>query len=113
MATSNGAAILQEIGIERERQDAKWGEQNHPIIPDNSRRMSLKFYQQETSFWKNMCDTDSKQGSTNWEAILLEEVYEALEQAALGNQANLREELVQVAGVVVAMIESLDRNGLH
>lgn len=76
--------IFNEIKQERQRQDAKWGEQNH------------------TPF--------------EWCAILGEEVGE-VNKAALEahfrdtNQlANYREELIQVAAVAVAMIESLERN---
>lgn len=80
--------IFNEIRQERQRQDAKWGEQNHKPV--------------------------------EWCAILGEEVGE-VNKAALEahfreyyrgtNQlANYREELIQVAAVAIAMIESLERN---
>ncbi len=80
--------IFNEIKQERQRQDAKWGEQNH-------------------------CPVE-------WCAILGEEVGE-VNKAALEAHfyplfnndvqlANYREELIQVAAVAVAMIESFERN---
>jgi NTP pyrophosphatase (non-canonical NTP hydrolase) len=74
--------VLDQVVTERARQDAKWGVHNHaPIV---------------------------------WLARLMEEVGEAA-QAALPlvwggkGQAEYRGELVQVAAVAVAAIESLDR----
>lgn len=75
--------IFDEIRAERNRQDEKWGVQNHdPFI---------------------------------WCSILGEEVgevNEALLSAHFGTSKMdaYREELVQVASVAVAMIQSLDRN---
>ena len=78
--------IIKEVKQERCSQEAKWGEQNHHPM--------------------------------EWLAILGEEVGEA-NKAALeahfsgyertGNLDDYRDELVQVAAVAVAMIESLDR----
>jgi len=80
--------IFEDIKRERKAQDAKWGEQNHKPI--------------------------------EWVAILTEEVgevsKEALENHFKGQYrgvfqfANYRKELIQVAAVAVAMIESLERN---
>lgn len=80
--------VLKEVLFERERQENKWGPQNHR--------------------------------PADWLMILGEEVGEC-NQAALevhfdyktGKTYNdLREELVQVAAVAVAVVESLDRNEL-
>lgn len=74
---------LRDVSRERDSQDAKWGEQNHDPF----------------------C----------YLAILGEEVGEANEAAldlrfADGTRQHLREELIQVAAVAVAMVECLDRN---
>tara|TARA_B100000902_G_C26522458_1_gene533892 strand:- start:137 stop:394 length:258 start_codon:yes stop_codon:yes gene_type:complete len=70
--------IVKLILSERNKQDIKWGEQNHDIY--------------------------------KWLAILGEEVGE-VNKAALEDQYDeVIDELVQVAAVAVAMIESLDRN---
>lgn len=74
--------IFDEITNERSRQDKKWGEQNHDLF--------------------------------DWLTILMEEVGE-LAQAALhtrygGSKASgLRTEAIQVAAVITAMIECIDR----
>lgn len=87
------ASVLNEVFREREKQDEKWGQQNHSP-PD-------------------------------WLMILGEEVGEA-NKAALESYfynkgprepeskdkdySEYRKELIQVAAVAVAMVESLDRN---
>lgn len=72
--------ILRSIALERRRQDAKWGVQNHD--------------------------------APYWLAILIEEVGEVAKAIVEGHMADLRTELIQVAAVVVAIIEWLDRNRL-
>ena len=72
--------IFQNIALERRRQDAKWGEQNHDAFL--------------------------------WLAILGEEFGEAAKAAVEGRIADLRTELIHVAAVAVAAIESLNRNEL-
>jgi NTP pyrophosphatase (non-canonical NTP hydrolase) len=74
--------VLREVKEERQKQETKWGQQNH--LPQD------------------------------WLMILGEEVGEAnkaaLEAKFGDGKINLyREELVQVAAVAVAMIESYDR----
>ena len=86
----NQDAILKAIADERQRQDAKWGEQNHQPI--------------------------------EWVSILTEEVGEVA-KAALESHfkhkgkdpdyIEYRKELIQVAAVAVAMLESLDRQTLE
>lgn len=76
--------VLHEVEFERHRQEATWGEQNLP--------------------------------AAEYFMILAEEVGEvamAINEKKLGtvNASDVREELIQVAAVAVAMVESLDRNG--
>lgn len=79
--------VLKDINEERERQDEEWGEQNHsPVI---------------------------------WMPILMEEVGEAAQEAVKSHFADegvygkhvdlYRQEMIQVAALAIAMIESLDR----
>lgn len=75
--------IIKEIITERNRQDAKWGEQNNdPFV---------------------------------YLTVLMEEVGEA-SQAALHDlfgghaRGTLREEMIQVAAVAIAIVECLDRD---
>lgn len=67
-----------EVVTERERQDKKWGEQNH--TPDK------------------------------WLVIEMEELGEAARGSFENDLANYREEMIQVAAVAVAAVESYDRN---
>lgn len=75
--------VISSILAERDRQDGLWGQQNHsPLV---------------------------------WLAILSEEVGEVSKEVNEGyfrgkSTAAYREELVQVAAVAMAAIESLDRN---
>lgn len=76
--------ILNEIKAERQRQDAKWGEQNHHPFA-----------------W--LAILGEEVGEVN---------KAALEHNFSGKSLDeYREELIQVASVSVAMIECLDRNG--
>ena len=99
--------ILEEIQKERNKQDEKWGEQNHPFVA-----FSPHYGSYSANYAREQCDNAFNQGVGDWRYILNEEVYEAYEQAAHKNVEKFREELIQVAAVVVAMIECLDRNGL-
>jgi hypothetical protein len=99
---SKSLFILKEIQQERERQNAKWGEQNHPIGSDKS-------YSYLADFFRARCDKAFKDGIGTYFDILLEEVAEA---AAEIDADATRIELIQVAAVVVAMIEKIDRGGL-
>lgn len=96
--------ILSEVEEERVRQDEKWGEQNHPFTgfsPDYATAVA--------NAARNTCDEQFQKAEGTWQHILEEEVYEAMEQVAHGNSEAFRTELIQVAAVVVAMIECLDR----
>ena len=75
--------VLDRVIIERQKQESKWGQQNH--------------------------------SPETWLLILGEEVGEvnkAILEHRFGNKpiSEYREELIQVAAVAVAMIESFDRN---
>jgi hypothetical protein len=101
------ADVLYEVREEREEQDLKWGQQNHPDIvtdttPGNKRRHYAKLAQR----WKQENATRASDGCLAWDGILFEEVYEALAEA---DPAKLRAELVQVAAVAVAWVEAIDR----
>lgn len=103
--------VLMEVKRERNRQDTKWGEQNHPDFrvawPDGE----LASPEERTCFYsldnaKLHCDIAAEVGELDWAHILVEEVAETLEAK---DESELREELVQVAAVAVAWIEAIDR----
>lgn len=93
--------VVREVVLERFRQDAKWGEQNHPdgtgpTIP------TLNAAEQA----RHECDYAHRNGTGTWRHILAEEVAEAFAES---DPARLREELLQVAAVAVAWVEAIDR----
>lgn len=104
--------VFAEIAVERHQQDLKWGEQNHPDLlprkwtPENHARELGILTASQAKF---RCEGAKNAGEQNWGAILVEELAEAVEQAALKHKKELRAELVQCAAVVVAWIEAIDR----
>lgn len=78
------AKVATDISEERQRQNKKWGEQNHP-----------------DEIWLAILSEE------------LGEVSQALLHNKFGGHARgtLRDELVQVAAVAVQWLECLDRNG--
>ena len=104
--------VLKEIKKERKRQDAKWGEQNHRMVPPDMKEEQKALYIGLSDHLRETCDKAFAEGTGSWQDILAEEVAEAFAEAVQGNKKAFREELVQVGAVVVAMIECVDRNGL-
>jgi len=103
-------SVLDEVGRERLRQDAKWGEQNHPdgTGPD------IRWLQRHTAgpraaflanHFRARCQANGPEAD-NWRDILLEEVAEAF---AEDDPDHLRAELVQIAATAVQWIEAIDR----
>lgn len=97
--------VLSEVRAERYSQDDKWGEQNHPDC-DESYDVREE-YESEAYTWKHINEARVARGTLSNDGILLEEVYEAL--AEIGDDAKLREELIQVAAVAVMWVEQIDR----
>jgi hypothetical protein len=95
-------AVLYEIHAERDRQDAKWGEQNHrdgtATFPGADRRAADEA--------RRECETLANLGACTWRAILTEEVAEAFAER---DPAKLRAELIQVAAVAVSWVQAIDR----
>jgi hypothetical protein len=91
--------ILAEVANERTRQDDLWGEQNHP---DGT----SKVFARERDLYRIVTDVAASTGDVTFFDILREEFYEA---AAETNPLTLRAELIQLAAVAVAFVESIDR----
>jgi len=94
------AAILAEVQNERERQDARWGEQNHP------NGTGLNYQRALADEARTACDAAFRNGHGTWRHILEEEVAEA---AAEKDPSALRAELIQVAAVAVNWVGAIDR----
>jgi hypothetical protein len=92
--------IFRAIHEERIRQDEKWGEQNHPMLfnypMEEDVRQALLDIREANQETKNL----------SWLSIFMEEFCEAFAETEPEKQ---REEMVQVAAVVVQIIEYLDR----
>lgn len=108
--------ILSEIAAERVRQDTKWGEQNHaslsPVLTNHEGGASatdlcwdLEIPTADRA--RFLCEAAFKRGDGSWAHIASEEFSEAI--CAETPDAR-RAELVQLAAVVVAWIECIDRN---
>lgn len=91
--------ILDLIAAERKRQDEKWGVQDHP---DGTSHLLRK----TTEIKRAVCQAAFAGQRGSWRVILDEEVAEA---AAEEDPVKLKQELIQVAAVCVAWIESIDR----
>jgi hypothetical protein len=103
---------------ERERQNKKWGEQNHPsfdpVLMDHESGCSVARLAEHYEIpgparAKFMTEAAGEKGELTWMHILVEEVAELLEAGVEGNTDELRNELVQCAAVCAAWVECLDR----
>lgn len=99
--------VLAELADERARQDAKWGEQNHPdgTGPDIAHGF-LGRMDEHARHAQLRAQGAAMDGTLTWHLILLEEVYEGMAES---DPVALRAELIQVAAVAVAWIEAIDR----
>lgn len=110
--------VLDEIAAEQARQDAKWGQQNHPDYdPHDIDTVVRNEYAFRADRWKEINARRAESGCevkhlfpaescTAWDGVLLEEVYEALAEE---DPAKIRAELIQVAAVAATWVEAIDR----
>lgn len=105
---------LRAIKAERATQDARWGEQNHPMISDThpmiSDTQAPSAMRQLADYQKRTNARRAEQGTLEWYAILLEEVYEAFAET---DPAKQLEEMTQVAAVATAIMEMLQRQAIY
>lgn len=102
--------VLHAIRQERKRQDADWGQQNHPDGTGDDRVLlgDVRFptYGMLSDLHRHLVDGLATAGRCEWALILLEEVFEAL---AVDDPKLLRRELVKVAAVAAGWVEAVDR----
>lgn len=104
--------VINDVLDEREKQDAKWGEQNHPNgtgprtlpMPYASGSWSAQMAAERLTVLTNCA---AQVGLITWLHILREEVFEAFAES---DPAKLRTELIQVAAVAVQWAEAIDRS---
>lgn len=111
--------VLLEVLRERQRQDAKWGEQNHlngtgpqsiplhDIVRGPANATGDLHYAFGLSLQaRSATNRHAEEGKVTWADILLEEVFEAL---AEDDPPRLRAELIQVAAVATQWVEAIER----
>lgn len=113
---SNTESVLQGVAAERLRQEAKWGEQNHPngtgaeglLLDDVSDpRHGIRRFKALRNDAIVQTDLRATDGTLTYADIFVEEVFEALAEE---DPARLRAELIQCAAVAVAWVEKIDRD---
>lgn len=112
--------IWAEILEERKRQDSAWGVQNHPDFDPvltkrmggcSQDRMAEHFEVPTPVRARGITSTAAERGELCWMPILQEEVSELLQWNDPSAKETLKRELIQVAAVAVAWIESIERRG--
>ena len=116
-------SALDAVIAERQRQDAKWGVQNHPMVPADV-RINARAHNvmpeifacyalgvQNALLARDECNREHRAGRGTYTHILVEEVAEFVEACVLHGDASdeARAEMVQVAAVALAMLEAIDR----
>jgi len=96
--------IMQEVMLERGRQDLMWGTQEHDIKPHKN--TDSRYFIEKAEKCKKEYEIASKNGIVTWYHILKEEFYEIFAENEPSRQ---RHELIQVMAVAMAMVEYLDR----
>lgn len=122
MSDNTRARIFAAIQAERERQDARWGEQNHPDVWPRTQWhetvttdvMARHYGVPEATEAKARCDRSAWCGTCTWAHILVEEVAEVIEAATIaegqdGPEEDVDRELVQLAAVCVSWLEARAR----
>ncbi len=97
---------IKALMAELDRQDGLWGEQNHPLQGGAFPMRSRLSFESEARRWKEINDRRERKKELGWDGILMEEVYEALEEL---DTERACEELVQVAAVAMNAARSLRR----
>lgn len=99
--------VLAEVFDERARQDAKWGQQDHPngTGPDLAWGI-LGPASEVADEARRRCQQDAAEGRATFAGIALEEFAEAMAES---DPDRLRTELVQNAAVFVQWVERIDR----
>lgn len=100
LTLASTAQVLLEVAWERIRQDAKWGEQNHPDGTGGA------VFEAQRDYMRRQCDQAAKDGRLTFAHISQEEHYEAMAES---DEAKLEAELLQDAAVKIEWIECIRR----
>lgn len=105
IAMFNRSLVIADVLTEIGRQDALWGWQNWQSF-DKGADYGIPSQVEA----KSVLNERFADGVGSWADIFVEEVAEAFDEQ--GCVENLREELIQVAAVVIQWVSSIDRNEL-
>lgn len=95
--------IFAQVSEERERQDRKWGKQDHPIRDEGTAR----YLRDAADAYRTTCDARAAAGCLTWFNIAIEEFFEAFAEDA---DPERREEFIQAIAVLVSIVEQgIDR----
>ena len=106
--------VVRNVMAERERQDVKWGVQEHPMVHPSfvgrHAQMAARSYEiPGERRAKDLCQKAAESADLDWTRIIVEEVSEFVAAAVTGDMTKVRDELVQVAACAIAAVECLDR----
>jgi len=94
-----------EFANEREKQDKKWGEQNHSSVEMVNGKIA-KYNIPTDKVARKICQDAARNGMCTWTDIALEEFCESVYAK---DDVDRRKELVQLGAVITAWIECIDR----
>lgn len=110
--------LVREVKAERQRQDEKWGVQNHPMTLEGE-LIDSEHWRIEANSWKRRNDKIVAQRTAqgipldrncSWDSILAEEMAETFAEERPGLQYA---EAVQTAGVAFAILDFLNRQSFE
>lgn len=101
-------SILAEVAAERKRQDRMWGEQNHPLMLPGE--LPSDYDIGSPKVMREIVRLNGHGKKLTYLNIFMEELAEFAYAASMDGQDEAREELIQCAAVLVAMVERIDRN---
>lgn len=111
--------VYDEIQAERQRQNKKWGEQNHSCLNQKllntendctPEKMCEHYEIPSENRAKFMCDIAFENGNGTYAEIAIEEMSEIVSEF---DPIKRREEIIQLAAVCVAWVEKIDRDLKH
>lgn len=94
--------LLPTVQQEINKQDEKWGEQNHPC-----RNVLLTYKLNSPDYYKEVCDERAQVGTVTWADIALEELSEAIYEEDIYKR---KEEVIQLGAVCVQWAAKIERD---
>lgn len=110
--------IANNVLEERHKQDLKWDKQDHPdldpVLTEREGGATPQRFAEQLEIptaerAKFLCQEAAKKDELNWGAILIEEIAEAIDAAAIEDEELLVKELTQTAAVCIQWIQCINR----